>query len=147
MTQMANLLEFSESIEQLLIAHKDDLDLQEIYFGDQDRIASTPAACIEPMTKDNNISPNAASRILTPILEVVVIVYHSAVQSTQQNVREVIAMAQNIEDLINNQINFGGTVISSYVARLESGFITKAGTPMRATRLSVIAKTRRTLPS
>ncbi len=129
------------------------LGLGAVYYGDQERITTTPVACVEPVNKQNNLDMGAASRLLNPVISVTIILYHSAVASTQSNRHDADAFAEaietfvNIDRTLNNGVVGNDIIIHGYVTGIESGYVTKGNTVMRASKINYSAISRIILPS
>lgn len=139
------LSEFAGAIETLLEANKVTLGLQDVWYGDQALVPRTPAVAVEPGTKD--VQLNNAFRRPEAEMTVYILVYHATFGSPQDNRRDADLLAEEIEDLLNNQNQMSGLVIHSYVSRVESGYATKNNTMMRSTRLTFTGLTKYQLSS
>src|SRR4051812_41667019 len=123
-----------EYIFNMLEINKGRLGLEAVYYGDQNKIPVTPAACVEPDEKPREYK--GAQRMTRVSLHLYVLVYHSKVQSPQQNRRDADIMAESIETLIHADATLGGLVIDGMCTAVSSGYANRGGTMMRASRIA-----------
>lgn len=147
MTLTLSMVDVAVKIYDKLIAQQGNLGIGVVYYGDQARIETTPAVCVEPSVKNNNLNSAAAARKIDPIIETSILVYHSAIQSPQQNRLEADQFGEAIEAYLNTQRDLDGLVIHAYVSVFESGYLNKGDTVMRACRLTHLSRTQGYLPS
>jgi hypothetical protein len=126
-------------------ANKLGLGIGVVYYGDQERLASTPALCVEPDMKTNELK-GATRRIATEI-RLYFIIYHAKIQSPQANRREADLLAEAVETFLHDDPRMNETVIHSMVTRIESGYVYKENTLVRATRIAFEATTQAQLPN
>ena len=124
--------------------NKIDLGLEDVYYGDQNRVPVTPALCIEPETKTNTLK--SAFRTVNVEFKVYIIVYHSQVASPQDNRRNADALAEALETFVHADRDLGGLVTHCMIDEIASGYITKGTTLMRASRLTFSAISQNQLP-
>jgi hypothetical protein len=120
------------------------LGIKAVFYGDQVKLPSTPVVCVEPDGKSRILS--STTRRTDIELRVFVIVYHSAVKSPQSNRYDSDLLAESIEELIHTKRTMGGLVIHSMVTAIESGYSTKETSLVRASRLTVEARSKTQLP-
>lgn len=142
-----SMVDVAFKIYTKLTDNRNDLGLKAVYYGDQERIAGTPVACVEPTSKSNNLNTSALARKLDPTIETSILIYHSVVQSTQATRLEADQFGEAVETYLNTLRDLDGLVIHAYVSVMESGYLTKGNTVMRACRLTHTAKTQGYLPS
>lgn len=128
---------------QLLTDHL-ELGLQDVFYGDQDFLPRSPAACVEPNNKKQELK--GAPRRTEVTLSVYVIVYFSHIRDTEVNRRDADLLSEAIEAVLHLDAQCGGRVIHSMVTENASGWATKSSTPIRASRLSFEATTQAQLP-
>lgn len=146
MTLTISMVDVAEKIFDLLTANT-NLGLAVVYYGDQNRLADTPAACVEPSIKNNNLKTSAMARKLDPEIITEIIIYHSPIQSTQVTRLECDRFGEAVETFINTKRDLDGLIIHGYVTTLESGYVEKTGQIMRACRLTHKSITQGYLPS
>jgi hypothetical protein len=118
-----------------------------VFYGDQDRIPGYPAICLEPDNTDYSEPQGTYLGRKTSItLGFFVIVYHGEVRDPQVNRRDADVLAKHITDVVHSHHTGEGRVIYCWVSNITSGFATKAGTLVRASRLTVSAYTQDQLP-
>jgi len=120
-----------------------------VFYGDQDRIPSTPAVCVETGDKTRTLS--GAPNMTTNEFEIFILVYHDKVQDSQLTRKEVDAIAYQIEKLIHQdlQLTNGGPtphMIHGFVRSHESGYTFKSGTLYRSARLTYFGMNKTSLP-
>jgi hypothetical protein len=118
-----------------------------VFYGDQDRIPGYPAICLEPDMSDySEPAQTYTSRRTNITLGFFIIVYHGEVRDPQFNRRDADVLAKECADLVHSHFSGEGRVIYCWVSNITSGFATKAGTLVRASRLTVSAYTQDQLP-
>jgi hypothetical protein len=130
---------------ELLEANKDILQLEDVFYGDQDKLPRTPAACVEPGEKDRELK--GAQRMTRVTFRIYVLIYHSAVTSPQSNRRSADRTAEAIEGLIHSDPRMGGLVIHGFCTNVSSGYANRTGTLVRASRITFEAQSQELLPS
>ena len=135
-----DLTAVSEHIYELLLAAKDDLGLSAVYDGDQRLIGTTPVATVEAGSKVRElIGVPTQTRV---DMTVYVMLYVGKITDTQQNYRDVLALAQLVEDLIHSdkdpvtQYALQGLLVFGMVTTIEPGFAQRGNTVYRTARLT-----------
>jgi len=121
-----------------------DEPIQQVFYGDQDKIPSTPVVCVE--VNDKNRTMRGMQKTYTIEMEIYVIVYHSKVGSPQDNRLGADIMSEQVEDLLHKDNRCGGLVIDSFVTKNESGTAQKAGSIVRSNRVTFYATSAEQLP-
>jgi hypothetical protein len=118
-----------------------------VFYGDQDRIPGYPAICLEPdLTDYSEPAQTYLGRKTSIALSFFILVYHGEVRDPQINRRDADVLAKGCADLVHSHFTGEGRVIYCWVSSITSGYATKAGTPVRASRLTVSAMTQDQLP-
>lgn len=145
-----SLYTLSKIVHDALEANKEALGLNVVYYGDQERIPYTPAACIEPGDKSRRL--NGAPRRTEVTLTCYVILYLYNVASPESVREGVDSLAEDIETFLHMdaQLRDGDLVpqvIDSLVTNVESGYQPKRNSLFRASRLTFEARSQVLLPS
>lgn len=135
---------FSGKIFDLIEANKITLGFQDVFYGDQERIPRHPAVCVESGDKAQEL--NGAPRRTAVTLECILLVYHSKVQQTQTSRRELELLNEAVELLIHQNRTMDDTVIHCMVTQIEPGYMSKNGTMMRASRITIVGNSQVMLP-
>lgn len=141
------------ALKALVELNSNALGVRDTYYGDQERIATTPTVCIDSESKDKNLELKGAGRFVTPNLTASVILYHAPVTSTEVGRLECDRFIEAVETLIDSNrtlsiVNDGNDlVIHSYISRIEFGYFRKNGTVFRGARGTASAISRGILPS
>jgi hypothetical protein len=138
------LSDVGEYLFDLLETNAAELGLGAVYYGDQERLPVTPAACIETGRTTKELV--AIPRRVDTEFEAFIILYHNPVQDVSATRREVERLAEAVEDLVHTKPTLDGLVIHAFVSILEHGYVTKGGTVVRASRLLVTSKSKQNLP-
>jgi hypothetical protein len=120
------------------------LNIANVWFGEQVKIPRTPAVCVIGDSKKRE--PKGAPRTVTNTFLLRVDVYIMKVQDTTENEREALALADNLEVVLHNDMTFDGLVYGSLVTANEQGTFNKAGANFRSARLSLELQSRTLLP-
>jgi hypothetical protein len=120
------------------------LNLEDVFYGDQQRIPRTPAACVESGEKRRALK--GAPRMTLVDITTYVIVYHYKLKSVQEIREDNDLLAEAIETLVHSDCKLGGYVIDSMVTSVESGYQMKGNSLFRASRLTIEARSQVLLP-
>ena len=121
------------------------LDLQDVFYGDQNRIPRTPALCVE--TGDKRRELNGAPRRTRVDMTIFFLVYHSTIADAQTNRENTDRMAFAVEDFIHQDPDLGGLIVHGMVTSIEPGFVSRGNTMYRASRITYEATSQIQLPS
>jgi hypothetical protein len=139
-----SLYEVAQYLEDLLQEYSRALDLKDVFYGDQDRIPRSPAACIEPGDKRRELA--GIGRATKVVMTCYIIIYHGEVTTVRDNRRENDLLAERVETIIHSKPTMDDKVIDSLVTSIESGYQLKTRTLFRATRLTIEAQAKTLLP-
>ncbi len=146
-TLTGSLVEVCDFLFDKMVDNKANLGLADVFFGDQDRLPTTPVVCIEPGIKRNLLRQAAGARMLDVVFELTILVYHSFITSPQENRRGADALAEAIEAVVHSDRTLGNRVIHGYCPEIQSGYTTKSGSLVRANKVSYSAQSQYILPS
>lgn len=142
--------------QKLYETNKETLGLEDVFYGDQERIPRVPALCVE--TGEKNRELNGAPRRTLVTLTFYLIVYHELVgnENVTRDTREKVdKLAESIETLFHQDgqmkdsvkdPDFPDQVIDSMVVLMEHGYQQKKNSLYRATRLTIQATSQVQLP-
>lgn len=134
----------TEAVFDKLVVNKSALGLQDVWYGDQDRMPRTPACAVEPGPKARQ--HNGTPRRFLVEIDVYVMLYVEKIQDTQENEREMVRLAEETEEVLHSDARLGGLVVHSFVLTSEPGYVTRGGTLLRATRLTFRTTSQKQLP-
>ena len=118
--------------------------IQQVIYGDQDKIPVVPMICVEPSSKRRDISGLPRKTVID--FEAYILIYHGGLQDTQLSRAQCDLLAEAVEARLHTFPACGGLVITSLVSNLESGVANKGGNFIRATRLTWTARSQVMLP-
>lgn len=118
----------------LMVTNQDALGFADVWFGDQGKLPRTPALCIVPGNKARALE-GAPLRTRVDYL-IYLMVYHEAVQEVQTQLQETITLAEAVENLLHQDLSFGGNLQHSMVTNTEPGFAVRSRTVLRTTRIT-----------
>lgn len=144
MALIDSIEEFTAAVHTKLDDNKSYIDVQDVYFGDQERVPRTPCLSVEPGNKSREY--NGAPRRFQVTLDTFIMVYVEKIQDMAANTRLVLAIAERVEEVLHADSTLGKRVISSFVAESESGYATRDRTLLRAARLTFRATSQKMLP-
>lgn len=139
-----SIVVFCDAILDLLVAHKDELGIQDVYWGDQVKIPRVPSVCVEPTIKSRDLQ--GVPRRTLNTFEAYVIIYHARLQDVQITARESALFAEAVETVFHLDAQFSGLFIHTLCTSIEPGFATRAGTNYRASRLTCTGISKLSLP-
>lgn len=134
----------AEAVLAVLDAAKVPLGIQDVWFGEQNKIPRTPAACVVADRKARELV--GVPRAVTNTFAVRIDLYVMKVQDVQVSDAEVVALADNVEVVLHADLTFGGLVYSSLVVSNEQGVFNKGQTNYRSARLVLELQSRTQLP-
>lgn len=118
------------------------------FYGDQDRIPSTPSICVEPGEKTRTLS--GAGQMTDNEFEIYILVYHNKVQGNEATRRECDVLAAEIEAFLHRDLQLltalgSPLLIHGFVRSNESGYTYKQNTLYRSARLTFYGKNKTSL--
>lgn len=136
--------EVATALKDFIDAHKVELGIKAVYYGDQSTFPTTPCVCVEPATKIRELTGMPLQT--TNTMTISIIVYHTSLQGTEVIQEECDVITENLEDLINTETmdatNLGlpgtrlnGRITHGMITRSENGYRILANKLMRANRL------------
>jgi hypothetical protein len=141
----------TDYLVELLNAHKNDLGIKRVYYGDQEHIPELPAVCVEPSTVQRELVGTAMRT--NNLFLISILVYCANVEGVEDAQHDADQFAEAVMRAINNDgtaqqplgTRFGGHVIYGYVQTSEYGYIVKLNKLMRANRMLVFAHSKTNL--
>ena len=110
------------------------LGLNEVYYGDQNLIATVPAVCVEGQRKTRDMS--GTSFRSENLLRTTLLVYYSQMQDVNATQRDVEILAEQIEEVLHTDQTMGGLVVHGRVIELEPGYAVRERVYLRACRMT-----------
>jgi len=144
MTLTNSLVAFADAVKALIEANMDDLGIEWVFYGDQQKLPGSPVVCVEPDLKTNDL--HAAKRQVEIVLRCQVLVYTSEVTSGEENRRNADLLSESIEAVLHLDPTVGGLCIHSIVDSVTSGYASKAGTLVKADRIQFSGLSQSRLP-
>lgn len=144
-----SLTDLAKDVKTRIEAQQGPLGLTAVYYGDQERIPTTPAICVEPGQKTREL--NGLPRRTEVDLTIYVICYLYNLKSPEEIREGTDTLGEDIETVLHAdaQLRDGSqepTVIDSMVRSVESGYQMKRNSLFRATRLTFVARSQVQLP-
>lgn len=130
----------TDSLEEIVthivdfLENKTELGLQDVYYGDQTVIPRTPCLAVEGVEKVRELKGIPFQTENT--FQVSLLLYHAKVQSNEMTRKQCDAHAHEVEAALHEDVTFEGLVIWGFVRRIESGYATRGGNLMYASRLT-----------
>lgn len=131
---MSLLVTTADALKAKLEAKKSELALGSVWYGDQLRVPDRFTVCVEPGTDEAELQ--GGFRRVTRVVTVYVLVYDTAIQSTESNRREADAKSEEIEAELNSDPTLGGIFTHCFVKSNESGYSIKDGRQVRSNRIT-----------
>jgi hypothetical protein len=110
------------------------IGLEAIYYGDQDKIGSTPCIVIEPGPTEDR--PAGANFRTEHTFTMFLILYLARIQSTQTTRLELDQMVAKAVSVLHADKQLGGLVIHSQVIRREPGYARNGSQLRNAARIT-----------
>lgn len=133
-------------IYDFLVENKDTLGEDiDIWMGDQNLYPRTPAVTVLGGESRRELVTRPLGTDVT--FDVFVMVVHSEITPTENNVLGAQEFAESVEDLLHTNLTLGDLVLFGMVQRIEMGEIPKATRLLRVSRLTWQGIQRDILPS
>lgn len=126
----------SNYIYDLLTTNKTALGLQDVFFGDQQKVPRTPAVAVEPGVYTRELSGLGGKGRTDNNFTVYVLVYVSNIRDEQLNNKDVITLSEAIMDKLHLDVTMSGNVIHGRVTSIEPGYASRGGALMRFGRIT-----------
>ena len=139
-----SLVELTQYVFDKLTLVKNELEVVDIFYGDQDRIPRSPTLCVEPINLRRELA--GATRRTNNIFLIYVLSYHSEVRSPQSNRKDSDKLAEAVATVLHADPTMGTRVAHSYVIETVSGYQVKSNQMFRANRLTLEARNITQLP-
>jgi hypothetical protein len=140
-----SLVVVAGAVSDILVGVQGTLGIQDIWYGDQDRIPRSPAVCIETGEKTREL--NGAPRRTLVSLPIYLLVYHNALEAGANDQRlKNDTLAEAIETELHNHEDLGGLVVHSYCTALEPGYQRKRDALWQVTNITFVATSQVMLP-
>jgi hypothetical protein len=135
--------EVTLAIKDLLQDNQQMLGLNGIYYGDQERIPTTPAVAVEAGPYTAELMPSRVRHNFSVFL----LIYHSKLQDGQTTKLECDQFAERVRDLLHGHRTLDGLVIHGFVSAMDPGYALRAGALLRANRVTWDAISHTVLPT
>jgi hypothetical protein len=116
-----------------LVENKEALGLADVFYDDQNQIPRTPTACVVPDEKSRELA--GVPRLSQNTFGLYVLLYTSKIGDVQDNARDALAFAEQVEFFLHSDPTLGGLVVHSFCTRTEPGYRTRDKTTFRACRI------------
>lgn len=136
---VVNTDRFSPVIEYIFDKLKENqvsLQLQDVYYGDQNMIPRTPAACVDPGNFTKELSGIGGKGRTDNSTTVYIMVYIARVSDMQAARKEINELSEKIMDVLHEDVTLGGLVVHGLVTSIEPGYATRGQVTMRAARIT-----------
>lgn len=139
------LVVVANALKGILEDAQEDLGLEDVFYGDLDRIPRSPAACIETGEKTRELEGAPRRTLVT--MPVYIFVYHNALKAASDDQKEENdLLSEAIETEIHKYPHLGGLVIHGMCTALEPGYEQKQDNIWQVTRITYEATSKVMLP-
>jgi hypothetical protein len=135
---------FTSYLQGVMEASQVELGLNAVFYGDQNKIPAAYTLCIEPDDMSNEYA--GVPRKMDVEVNILFILYVDRLQSVQLNRFEADQKIEAIQNKLHEDPQVNEMAIDSYVRRMESGYVQKEESIIRASRLLFQIRTRQFLP-
>lgn len=134
------------AILNLLLANKDSLGLDQVYYGDQLNIPNAKCAAVRVgrKTRERAGVAGPGGRMMN-IMPVVINVYNSTVTDEANGRLVVDQIAEAIEDLLHLDITLGGITLDGYVSEFDPDPVFRLGSMFKVVQLTYLARSKTNL--
>jgi hypothetical protein len=141
----ASLVAHWNWVYDFLVSNKADLGLEDIFKGDQVKIARTPTACVEPGPKRRELV--GAQRQTAVNNDLYIILYMGSIDNPEVNQEDGVILAEAIEAKLHEHARLNDLAIHSMVQEIEPGYATRSRTVQRAVRITFAVQAQELLPA
>lgn len=134
----------TNAVYQTVLTNKTPLGLQDVWFGEQNKIPRLPAVCVMGDTRQRE--DRGAPRLVTNTFSVRCDLYVVKVEPTESMHQQVLTLADDLEVVLHADLTFDGVVLGSLVRSSEIGIADKSGTRYHTARLTLELVNRTMLP-
>lgn len=124
------------AIKSLMDAQKANLGASVIFYGDQLKIPSTPAICVEAAPFTRVIDGIGGKGRTHNTFVVHLLIYLVQIRDIQQIDVDIQIFAEAVMDKLHTDVTIGGVVTHGYVTSIEPGYSTRAGKLYRSARVT-----------
>jgi hypothetical protein len=121
MTHTGMLEDVSLSMLTFLEGIKATIQVEDVFYGDQELIPRFRALCVEPSEVTRELAGVGAGGQTLNTFTVLMYLYHGPYHNSQQNRQENEHAAALVQTALHDNLDLGGTVIHGFVVRGESG--------------------------
>lgn len=125
--------EITDKWYQLFTDHKEELAVEDVYYGPQGLIPRYPCVIVEPRPKTRRFN---GTRRWDIQFNVVILLYHGKVVDSETLHRENEEAAGVVENFMHQYLNLDGLVLFGYVTAMEPGVVSRGDVMVSATRLT-----------
>lgn len=124
------------TIFDLLTLEMENLGFKDVFYGDQEKLPRTPAACVEAAPFDRSLGGVGGKGRTDNILRVGVIIYFGKIQDVQINSKATEEMAEAVMDLLHRDVTLAGLVTHSFVTSIQPGYSARPDAILKASRVN-----------
>ncbi|MET0466942.1 MAG: hypothetical protein ABW007_27525 [Chitinophagaceae bacterium] len=131
------------AIQGLLESRKVELDVDDVYYGDQNNLPHAWTIVVQASQKNRALAGVAAPGGVT-MNEMIVNVYlYCAQTGPEETLRFVVdSKAEQIEEILHEDTTMGGIIIHGFVTDIEHGVVFKPNSQYRAVLLTYRGRTK-----
>ena len=126
----------ADYINTLLNTNKVTLGLQDVFYGDQEKIPRTPAVAVETGVYTRELSGIGGKGRTDNKFTVYILVYNNRIRDEQLNRKDVLTLSEAIMDVLHSDVTMGGNVIHGHVTAIEPGYAIRQNVLMRMARIT-----------
>lgn len=135
MALTASLSTVTQYIVDMLDTAKVSLTVDEVYYGDQEKVPNGRHIAVEPVQREREYAGAASSLQMLNTFTVQIFTYVSGM-GVESIRKECDVLAEAVETLLHADVKLGGLIIMGWVSSNESGYVIRSGALMRCSRLT-----------
>ena len=128
-----NAVEVTDRLFQVLRDAQAELELVEVYYGQQGLVPEWPVAFVDSGPKNRQI---VGTHRYGVNFTNYVLIEHGKLQSSTTTRRDAEVLAERVEAKLHEDRGLGGLVINSYVSSIQPGIVRRQDVMIRGTRLT-----------
>lgn len=128
------------ALKTYIESRQEDLEIVDVFYGDQVMIPNSPTVCVEPSLTEREINTTGCSTLNT--LTCSVLVYDARLGDVQAIQEGLDTLTETLADELNQLGTLDDLIIYGFASRVEYGYLVKANRLLRADRITWTATTK-----
>lgn len=128
--------EVTTYISNLLKERMIELEIKDVWYGDQNNIPRFPAVAVEPGPFNRGLSGIGGKGRTDNTITVYLLVYNNNIKDVQKTRQDTDQLAEQLMDVLHEDVTMGGLVIHGFVNTIEPGYTVRGNNLLRSSRVT-----------